>query len=39
MSTLRSVAPVFATTALDRWLDHYRALGFTVERYGSPRQD
>ncbi|WP_226355226.1 MULTISPECIES: VOC family protein [unclassified Pseudonocardia] len=33
MSTLRSVAPVFATTDLDRWLDHYRALGFTVERY------
>jgi len=39
VSTLRSVAPVVATTALDRWLDHYRALGFTVERYGSPRQD
>ncbi|BBF99825.1 MULTISPECIES: bleomycin resistance protein [Pseudonocardia] len=34
MSTLRSVAPVFATSDLGRWLDHYRALGFVVERYG-----
>ena len=34
MSTLRSVAPVFSTSDLGRWLDHYRALGFAVERYG-----
>ncbi|MEJ8280417.1 bleomycin resistance protein [Pseudonocardia spirodelae] len=33
MSTLRSVAPVLATADLTRWLDHYRALGFTVECY------
>lgn len=35
---LRSVAPVFATTDLTRWLEHYRALHFTVTdhdgRYG-----
>ena len=34
MSTLHSVAPVFSTADLGRWLDHYRALGFAVERYG-----
>lgn len=33
MSTLRSVAPVFSTPDLGRWLDHYRALGFAVERH------
>ncbi|KAK3996204.1 Glyoxalase/Bleomycin resistance protein/Dihydroxybiphenyl dioxygenase [Cladorrhinum sp. PSN332] len=29
-----SVAPVFCTTDLDRWLQHYEALGFTVRRHG-----
>lgn len=28
---LRSVAPVFSTTDVARWLEHYRALGFEVE--------
>jgi len=31
---LESVAPVFSTANLDRWLDHYRALGFEVKNYG-----
>ena len=35
---LRSVAPVFSTTNVARWLEHYRGLGFTVnahdEKYG-----
>lgn len=38
MLALRSVAPVFSTTDVARWLEHYRALGFTVrahdEAYG-----
>lgn len=28
---LRSVAPVFSTTDVARWLEHYRGLGFEVE--------
>ena len=31
---LRSVAPVFSTSDLDRWLVHYAALGLRTERYG-----
>ena len=34
MSTLHSVAPVFSTTDLARWLEHYRALGFSTRPYG-----
>ena len=30
---LRSVAPVFSTTDVARWLEHYRALGFHVEAH------
>lgn len=30
---LRSVAPVFSTTDVARWLEHYRALGFQVEAH------
>lgn len=30
---LRSIAPVFSTSNLTRWLNHYRALGFTVSSY------
>ncbi len=30
---LRSVAPVFSTTDVTRWLEHYRRLGFTVEAH------
>ena len=30
---LRSVAPVFSTTDVARWLEHYRALGFAVEAH------
>lgn len=30
---LRSVAPVFSTTDVARWLDHYRDLGFEVEAH------
>lgn len=30
---LHSIAPVFSTTNLTRWLDHYRALGFNVRQY------
>lgn len=30
---LRSVAPVFSTTDVARWLEHYRALGFEVEAH------
>jgi hypothetical protein len=30
---LRSVAPVFSTTDVRGWLEHYRALGFTVEAH------
>jgi len=29
--TLRSVAPVFSTTDVARWMEHYRGLGFEVE--------
>lgn len=29
--TLPSVAPVFSTTDVARWLEHYRGLGFEVE--------
>jgi hypothetical protein len=32
-SPLTSVAPVFSTPDLARWLEHYRALGFTVDAY------
>lgn len=31
---LRSVAPVFSTRDVGLWLQHYRALGFTVEAHG-----
>ncbi|SPO01873.1 uncharacterized protein DNG_04546 [Cephalotrichum gorgonifer] len=31
---LQSICPVFSTSDLDRWLDHYRTLGFDVDRYG-----
>ena len=31
---LQSIAPVFSTSNLERWLDHYRALGFEVSRHG-----
>lgn len=31
---LHSIAPIFSTTDLARWADHYRQLGFTVETYG-----
>ncbi|KAL2133770.1 hypothetical protein VTI74DRAFT_1707 [Chaetomium olivicolor] len=34
MPKLQSIAPVFSTSNLTRWLDHYRALGFEVRRYG-----
>lgn len=30
---LRSVAPVFSTTDVVRWLEHYRGLGFEVEAH------
>lgn len=30
---LRSVAPVFPTTDVARWLEHYRALGFETEAH------
>lgn len=30
---LRSVAPVFSTTDVARWLEHYRGLGFEVEAH------
>lgn len=30
---LRSAAPVFSTTDVARWLEHYRRLGFTVEAH------
>lgn len=30
---IRSIAPVFSTSNLARWLDHYHALGFTVSSY------
>lgn len=33
VSTLRRIAPVFATTDLARALSHYKRLGFTVESY------
>ncbi len=29
----RSVAPVFSTTDVARWLEHYRGLGFAVEAH------
>ncbi|KAK4232408.1 hypothetical protein QBC38DRAFT_464072 [Podospora fimiseda] len=29
-----SVAPVFSTTDLDRWLNHYKALGFAIRHHG-----
>ncbi|KAK4188860.1 hypothetical protein QBC35DRAFT_494986 [Podospora australis] len=32
-----SVAPVFGTSNLTRWLEHYQALGFQVRRYNSDR--
>ncbi|KAK4163152.1 hypothetical protein QBC43DRAFT_264607 [Cladorrhinum sp. PSN259] len=31
---LQSVAPVFSTADLTRWLNHYQALGFNVRRHG-----
>lgn len=31
---VHSIAPVFSTSNLTRWIKHYRALGFTVSRYG-----
>jgi hypothetical protein len=31
--SLSSVAPVFSTTDVDGWLEHYRALGFAVEAF------
>ncbi|MDO9408305.1 TetR family transcriptional regulator [Patulibacter sp.] len=38
-----SVAPVFSTTDVDRWLEHYRALGFAArafdETYGFASRD
>ncbi|KAK5658634.1 hypothetical protein OQA88_2027 [Cercophora sp. LCS_1] len=30
---LQSIAPVFSTANLPRWLNHYRALGFEVRSY------
>lgn len=30
---IHSIAPVFSTSNLTRWLDHYQALGFTVSSY------
>ncbi len=35
MPKLQSISPVFSTSNLDRWLDHYTALGFEVRRYGN----
>lgn len=32
-TALRSVAPVFSTTDVTRWLEHYRRLGFAVAAY------
>jgi len=32
-TTLRRIAPVFATTDLTRALAHYERLGFSVEAY------
>jgi hypothetical protein len=31
--SLLSVAPVFSTNNVNQWLEHYRALGFTVEAF------
>jgi hypothetical protein len=31
---IQSIAPVFSTSNLTRWLDHYSALGFLVRRHG-----
>lgn len=31
---LQTISPVFSTADLERWLDHYRALGFNVKAYG-----
>jgi hypothetical protein len=31
---LNSIAPVFSTANLTRWLEHYQALGFETHRYG-----
>jgi len=31
---IQSIAPVFSTSDLTRWLDHYSALGFSVRRHG-----
>ena len=33
MATLRRIAPTFAVRDLDRALEHYRRLGFTVRTY------
>jgi hypothetical protein len=33
MPKLQTIAPVFSTSNLTRWLDHYHALGFKVQRY------
>lgn len=32
-ASLLSVAPVFSTSDVDRWLEHYRALGFAVDAF------
>ncbi|KAK3367564.1 hypothetical protein B0H63DRAFT_83716 [Podospora didyma] len=32
---LESIAPVFCTGNLERWLEHYKALGFEVSSYGN----
>lgn len=34
-----SVAPVFSTSNLTRWLKHYEALGFQVRRYVDTNED
>ncbi|CAB4966868.1 unannotated protein [freshwater metagenome] len=33
-SSLTSIAPVFSTSDVGRWLEHYRSLGFTVDAFG-----
>lgn len=32
-SSLTSIAPVFSTSNVERWLKHYRALGFSVDAF------